>query len=319
MLHRLLPFLKKAVMALTSSPRVSPWRRTLQPDNLLLYGFLLLPVVLILIFFLYPLLAVFVYSFGDMNSLIDSFEFNGLENFHWAVSNPFFRLAVRNTVVFTALSLVGQTTLGVLSAVILNQDRLPGRTAFRSVLLFAWIMPELIVATIFLMIFGNNISVINYWFEQLGLARIGWLNNPDIALFTLALVNIWKGLPFNIIIYLTALQAINTEYYEAATLDGANAWQQFWALTYPFLLPTLLSTLILSTIWTSNVFFLPFVMTGGGPLGSTTLWSLAIYRTIFENMQLSRGSAMSVIVYLILLVVGMVYYRYLRRVQREQG
>ena len=156
-------------MALISSTRVVPWRRALQQNNLLLYGFLLLPVALILIFFLYPLLAIFVYSVGDMNSLVDSFEFKGLENFRWALSNPYFRQAVRNTVVFTALSLAGTTTLGVLSAVILNQEKLPGRTAFRSVLLFAWIIPELIVATIFLMIFGNNISVINYWFEQLGL------------------------------------------------------------------------------------------------------------------------------------------------------
>ena len=183
----------------------------------------------------------------------------------------------------------------------------------RAVLLFAWIMPELIVASIFLMIFGNNISIVNHWLELLGLPRVGWLNDPNIALFTLILVNIWKGIPLNIIIYLTALQGVNTEYYEAATLDGASAWQQFWALTFPFLLPTIVTTLILGTIWTANVFFLPFIMTGGGPLDSTLMWSLAIYRTIFQNLQLSRGAAMSVVVYLVLLVIGLAYYRLLNK------
>lgn len=291
--------------------------RFMQPDNLTLYAFLFLPLVLILVFFLYPLVAVFFYSFNDLNSLVDPFKFHGLENFRWALSNPYFGQAIRNTLLFTVLSLLGQTTLGILSALILNQDELPARTFFRGVLLFAWVMPELIVAAIFLMIFGNNISVVNYWLEQLGLSRVGWLNDPDIALYTLIIVNIWKGLPFNIIIYLTALQGISKDYYEAAKLDGANVWQQFQALTFPFLLPTILSTLILSTIWTSNVFFLPFVMTGGGPLNATMLWSLSIYNTIFKNLQLSRGAAMSVIVYLILLAIGIFYYIFLRRNQQE--
>jgi multiple sugar transport system permease protein len=232
-------------------------------------------------------------------------------------SNPFFELAVRNTVIFTGLSLFGQTAFGILSAVVLNQEHLPARSFFRGVCLFSWIIPELIVAATFLMIFGNNVSVVNHWLEQLGLVRIGWLNDPQIALYTLVLVNTWKGLPYNIIVYLTALQGINQEYYEAARLDGANAWQQFWALTFPFLMPTILSTLILGTIWTSNVFFLPLLMTNGGPLNSTMIWSLAIFRTIFENLQLSRGSAMSVIVYLILLSIGFVYYRFLRGVHQE--
>lgn len=305
-------------MALIHQINTSLWRRFAKSDNLFLYGFLLLPIALIFVFFLYPLITIFIYSFNDLNSLIDPYKFHGLKNFQWAFSNPYFGLAIRNTIIFTALSTVGQTVLGVLSALILNQGELPLRTFFRGVLLFAWVMPELLVATTFLMIFGNNISVVNYWFEQLGLERIGWLNEPSIALYTLILINIWKGLPYNIIVYLTALQGINQDYYEAAKLDGANAWQQFWALTYPFLLPTLLSTLILSTIWTSNVFFLPFVMTAGGPLNSTMLWSIAIYRTIFENLQLSRGAAMSVVVYLILLSVGIVYYRVLRQVQRDQ-
>lgn len=305
-------------MSLNSQTNTSRWQQLIKSDNLALYGFLFVPVALIFVFFLYPLVTIFIYSFNDMNSLVDPFKFFGWENFRWAFSNPYFGLAIRNTIVFTMLSIAGQTTLGILSAIILNQGELPLRTFFRGVLLFAWVMPELLVATTFLMIFGNNISVVNYWLEQLGLDRIGWLNNPAIALNTLILVNIWKGLPYNIIVYLTALQGINQEYYEAAKLDGANAWEQFWALTFPFLLPTLLSTLILSTIWTSNVFFLPFVMTSGGPLNSTMLWSIAIYRTIFENLQLSRGAAMSVVVYLILLAIGIVYYRFLRQVQRDQ-
>ena len=285
----------------------------LSVDNLTLFGFLFIPLALIIVFFVHPLLAIFFYSINDMRSLTDPTGSYGLANFEWVLNNKFFQLATRNTVIFVVASLLGQTVIGIFSALILNKDNLPGRTFFRAVLLFAWIMPELIVASIFLMIFGNNISIVNHWLELLGLPRVGWLNDPNIALFTLILVNIWKGIPLNIIIYLTALQGVNTEYYEAATLDGASAWQQFWALTFPFLLPTIVTTLILGTIWTANVFFLPFIMTGGGPLDSTLLWSLAIYRTIFQNLQLSRGAAMSVVVYLVLLVIGLVYYRLLNK------
>jgi len=286
-------------------------------DTIFYLLFLLPAAVLILIFTVYPLLAVFYFSVTSLRYVIDVPQWVGLDNFRWAFGNPLFWKTISNTALFTAASLAGQTILGLFFAVLLNQESLRGKGFYRGVLMFAWIMPELIVAAVMGVIFGSNVGIVNHWLVTAGLPAVPWLNDPTYALLTLVLINIWRGLPFNILIYLTALQSVSREWYEAAELDGASSLQAFRAITLPHLAPTIASVLILGTIWTSNVFFLPFVLTGGGPMNSTMLWSVAIYDTIFKNQQLARGAAMSVVVYLILLVASLFYYRLLRKVSRE--
>lgn len=282
-------------------------------DRLVFLLFLLPSALLIGTFTVFPILYVFFLSINDMRFVIDDPKFYGLENFRWLASNPFFAQTTLHTAIFTILSLAGQTTLGIFFAVMLNKEHLPGRELFRSIILFAWVIPEVVVAVIFSVIFGSNIGIINHILQSFGFPDVAWLNSPSISLYTLIIVNIWKGLPFNILVYLTAMQSVSKDWYEAAELDGANGWQKFMAITLPAIQPTLGTTLLLGTIWTSGVFFIPFIMTDGGPLNSTTLWSLAIYNTFYKNSQLSRAAAMSVFIYLVLFSLGWIYFKVLRR------
>lgn len=278
------------------------------------YAFFLAPAILImLVFSVYPIISIFQISFTDMRFVVDEPNFVHFTNFEWALNNRLFIDSVENTVRFTVFSLVGHTIIGLFFAMLLNQPTLTGLSVYRTVVLFAWIMPELVMAAIMAVIFGSNVGVINHWLELLGLNRVAWLNDPAVALNTLIIISIWRGLPFNILMYLTALQVIDDELYEAGSVDGANVWQSFRHITLPMIMPTMISVLILGTINVANAFFTPFVVTGGGPLNATTLWSISIYDTVFENQRIARGAAMSVIVFGILFTVSMVYYFLLRR------
>lgn len=278
------------------------------------YAFFLAPAILImLVLSVYPIISIFQISFTDMRFVVDEPNFVDFKNFEWALNNRLFIDSIENTVRFTIFSLLGHTIIGLFFAMLLNQATLTGLSVYRTVVLFAWIMPELVMAAIMAVIFGSNVGVINHWLELLGLNRVAWLNDPAVALNTLIIISIWRGLPFNILMYLTALQVIADELYEAGAVDGANVWQSFRHITLPMIMPTMISVLILGTINVANAFFLPFVVTGGGPLNATTLWSISIYDTVFENQRIARGAAMSVIVFAILFAVSMVYYFLLRR------
>lgn len=282
------------------------------------YLFFLAPsIVLVAIFTVYPIVTVFQMSFTDMRFATDAPNFNGLANYEWAFNNRFFMTSFNNTVTFTVYSLIGHTVMGLFFASLLNQPKLWGINIYRMVVLFTWILPEIVMAAVMAVIFGSNIGIVNHVFELIGIQRVAWLNDPRVALNTLILISLWRGFPFNTLMYLTALQGINNELYEAGDVDGANLWQKFWYITLPQMMPTIVSVLIIGTIGVANAFFTPFIITGGGPLNATQLWSLSIYDTVFQNQQLARGSAMSVIVFGALLSVSMIYYVILRRVSEK--
>jgi multiple sugar transport system permease protein len=296
------------------------WHGQKGNDNLTYLFFLLPGALLVITFAIYPILMVFYLSVNNIDNAIDPPKWYGLQNFAWVIRNPYFIQSLGNTLIFTVLSVAGATIIGIFLATLLNQDRLRGRDFFRSIYLYAWLIPEVISAIVFRFIFASNYGLLNNILASIGLPQPAWLNDPHLALYTLVLVNVWRGIPFNILIYLTALQTVNKEWLESAELDGANSWQKFRYISLATLRPTLVTTSLLGIIWASNTFFLPFVMTDGGPLNSTRLWSLLIYQNFFNTpTHVSRASAISVFVYLILFVFGLVYFSLTRKINEEGG
>jgi ABC-type sugar transport system permease subunit len=296
------------------------WQGQKGNDNLTYLIFLLPGALLIITFAIYPILMVFFLSVNDIDNAIDPPKWYGLQNFIWAIKNPYFIQSLSSTLIFTVLSVSGSTGFGIFLAALLNQEKLRSRDFFRSIYLYAWLVPEVIAAVVFRFVFASNFGLLNNILASLGLPQPAWLNNPHLALFTLVMVNVWRGIPFNILVYLTALQTVNKEWLESAELDGANGWQKFRYISFATLRPTIVTTSLLGIIWASNTFFLPYVMTDGGPLNSTRLWSLLIYQNFFDfPTHISRASAISVFVYLILFVFGLVYFALTRKINEEVG
>ncbi len=294
------------------------WQRRDWDDRLTFTLMLMPAVILILGFSIYPLLSVFAISFTNMKYAIDPPTWNGFNTLIWALNNPYFTDSFMRTLAFTGLSVLGSTILGIFLAVLLNQNNIPGKDIFRTIILYGWIIPEVITSIIFRFLFASNYGLINHLLSVLGLAQPAWLNDPILTPYVLILVSIWRNTPFNILVYLTALQSVNKQWYESAEIDGANGWQKFRYISLSVLKPTMFVTVLLGIIWTSNTFFLPFVMTQGGPLDSTMLWSLLIYNTYFTvPQQVSRAAAMSVFVFLLLAMIGAFYFFILKRTNTQ--
>lgn len=270
-----------------------------------------------LIFFAYPLIFGVRMSFenyGFAALVHGGGPFNGLTNYRQAVDDSVLKTALRNTVLFTVLSVVFQLGLGLAIAMLLNQ-RFFLAGILRRFVLVPWLIPLLAVGTVFSLLFGDQGGFINTELQQLGIIShpVAWLIDPTPAIASIIIVNIWAGLPFNIIVLHSGLQDIDGIYYEAARIDGAGAWQRFRQITLPLLRPVLLIVLMLGIIYTVKAFDIVIVMTNGGPNNATQLLSTWAYTQTFSNFNFGQGAAIGNILLVISMVIAMFYLRSLRR------
>ena len=201
--------------------------------------------------------------------------------------------------------------IGGLALALALTSKLRGRELFRVLIVFPWILSELVVAYIWLYLYQPT-GAINNFLDVFGLGPVNWLGTVDGAIWSLILTNIWFGTPFTMLMMGSALTTINPEIMEAAVVDGANRTQSFWRITWPLITPFAALNLILITMWTTNLFALPLAMTKGGPLYATTTTSLYMYRFAFEFGNFSIGSAIGVMLFIFNLVAAAVYVRALR-------
>lgn len=276
------------------------------------------PVVLYaLIFFAYPLIfgiRMSFENFGFAALVHGSGPFDGVTNYRQAVDDSVLKTALRNTVLFTVLSVVFQLGLGLAIAMLLNQ-RFFLAGVLRRFVLVPWLIPLLAVGTVFSLLFGDQGGFINTELQQLGIIShpVAWLIDPTPAIASIIIVNIWAGLPFNIIVLHSGLQDIDGIYYEAARIDGAGAWQRFRQITLPLLRPVLLIVLMLGIIYTVKAFDIVIVMTNGGPNNATQLLSTWAYTQTFSNFNFGQGAAIGNILLIISMIIAMFYLRSLRR------
>jgi multiple sugar transport system permease protein len=176
-------------------------------------------------------------------------------------------------------------------------------------------LPTVVSGSVFRWMFDGDFGVLNYALRELSLIDKNryWLLDPDTALAGTILANIWVGIPFNMVLLLAGLQNIPTTLYEAASVDGANAWQRFWSLTLPLMRPVSLSVLLLGIIYTFKVFDLIYVMTGGGPVDATTVLPIETYNLSFKFFRFGEGAAAATMLLVALIGVALAYLFWTRR------
>lgn len=267
--------------------------------------------------FIYPILWNGYLSVHDVNfaNFNQEWNFVGLDNYEQVLKDVVFPQRFNESLVvslqFVGGSIIGQFVLGLALALALN-SRIKGRDLYRVLIALPWILAELVVAYIWLYLY-QPAGTINNVLGIFGISPIRWLSQTDTAIWSLVLTNIWFGTPFTMLTMGAALTTINPELNEAAAVDGASRWQQFRWITWPLLAPFAALTLILITMWTTNLFALPLAMTNGGPVYATTTTSLYMYRHAFEFGSFSIGSSIGVMLFVFNLVAAAVYVYALRR------
>lgn len=283
--------------------------------NLFPYWLILPAMVLVSLMLLYPIILNIGYSFRDMGFFSGGNQrFIGLENYVVVLNNPAFRIAFWNTIIFTVASVFFQFIIGLPLALLYNQ-KLPGQGLARGLALVPWMIPHVVAALTWVWMLDGQLGVINDILVKLGIIDNYkyWLSDINYALGAVTVINIWKGIPFNIIILLAGLQTMPADLYEAAEIDGASVWKRFWFITLPLLRPQISVLFILGTIWTFRNFDLIFVATGGGPVHATEILSTLAYKYSFDFFQMGRGSAVANIMFLILMFFTLGYAYFLEK------
>lgn len=234
-------------------------------------------------------------------------SFVGLGNFARALSDPYFYNSLQVTVEFVAGSaLIGQVLLGLILALLLQ-----GRKGFMpdlvsNVVILAWIIPEVVVAYLWVAFLDTDFGLLNLLFGLIGLPRVNWFFEHPVL--SIVIFNTWRGTAFSMLLFGAALQNVPPSHLETADVIGASWWQKFRDIILPTIKPHIVTDVLLVTIWTFNVFG-PFLLTGGGPSFATDLISIYTYRNAFKYFQLGYGSSISVVILLINLLLAMIYLR----------
>ncbi|TWH30199.1 multiple sugar transport system permease protein [Isoptericola variabilis J7] len=241
-------------------------------------------------------------------------EFVGFEKYAEVFGSSTFPTALWNTAVFTLLSIAFQYSIGLALAVFFRSSfRLSA--VLRGMFLVPWLLPLIVSASTWAWMLNSDNGIVNSVLAAFGIGQINWLTSPDTALIAVTIANIWLGIPFNLVILYSGLQNIPGEVYEAASLDGAGAWRQFWSVTFPLLRPVSAITLLLGLIYTLKVVDVIWVMTTGGPGTSSTTLAIWSYREAFGTGQpdFSPAAAVGNVLIVIALVFGFVYLQLQRR------
>ena len=277
---------------------------------------LLLPTVILLgLFIAYPFVEGVWLAVTDTTVGAPG-KFVGLANFEALLHDSIFRVAVWNTFVYTAVATVFKLGLGLWLALLLNR-KFRGKAFTRAFILLPFIIPTVLSTFAWKWMLDPTFSVINWTLFQLGIirTRINWLGDPGLALISVIIVNVWRGVPFFAISLLAGLQTINPELEEAAAIDGAPPWRRFWHITWPLLLPVTMVVVLFSVIQTFADFQLVYVLTGGGPANATQLFATYAYQIGVGTGLLSQGAAVSLAMFPFLLIIVVVQLLYIRRVE----
>jgi multiple sugar transport system permease protein len=300
----------------------------LEDERVLGYVLMAPALILILVFVAYP------FSIGVWMSLTDKLvgtpgEFIGLGNFRKLLASDIFRTAAWNTVFFTTMATIFKAALGMWLAVLLNRKfRFANIT--RAVVLLPFIVPTVLSTLAWLWMFDATFSVFNWslrWMWTLEIDVFGlvlkenwgffrgplWLGDPGWAMFSIILVNVWRGLPFFAISFLAGLQTIPPELYEAADIDGATGWQKFWHVTLPLIKPVAIVVVVFSIVVTFADFQLVYILTRGGPNNATHLLATLAYQLSMASGNIGQGAAIALFMLPILFVVIVFQLWYLRR------
>lgn len=295
--------------------------RRIRPTTWAALAFLAPLLVYLAIFYVYPLyrnVELSLHNYTPRAFVRGNAEWVGLGNYANILASPTFWPAVRNTVIFTLVSIVMQFTIGLALAVFFRRNfRLSA--VLRGLFLVPWLLPLIVSGSTWAWMLNSENGIVNSVLESFGFGQINWLTSPTTALLSVTIANIWLGIPFNLVILYSGLQGIPAEVYEAASLDGANAWQQFWRITVPLLRPVSAITLLLGLIYTLKVVDIIWIMTKGGPADASTTLAVWSYREAFGTSlpDFSPAAAVGNILIVVALIAGFGYLYLQRREERS--
>jgi multiple sugar transport system permease protein len=272
--------------------------------------FLLPSIAIMLVFFIYPILLTFFYSFTNLaltGASAKQLKFIGFDNYIHMFQDPTVRVSIWNTLIFLIGSaVIGQQVLGFLIALLMKHKNKMFRRVVGTIVLAGWVTPEIVCALCLYSFFGDE-GTLNLILTSFGIPAVTWLYT--VPMVTIILANIWHGTAFSMLVFQAALDDVPNEIEEAAVVDGASRWQILTRIIIPYIKDTITTNMMLVTLQTLGVFGLIYAMTGGGPGTSTTTLPIFMYNQAFVNYQLGYGTAISLLLLLIGVVLSLFYIR----------
>lgn len=268
------------------------------------YLFILPAAAVLIVFFFIPFFQTFYLSFFDYSSSIYNPVFNGLDNYVKLFKEPVFYKVMFNTFMYLVIAVPFLVTFPLLVAILINQ-KIRGITLYKIIIYLPVIVSIVVAAIAFKWLYANQ-GILNYLLSLLHLNPIGWLTDTQWALFSVAIVTVWKGIGYYMMIYLASLMSVPQDLYEACDIDGANFWQKHFTVTIPHIMPTIALVSTISTISAMKVFAEIYVMTKGGPLNSSKTIVYYIYERAFENLDLGYASALAVVLLVVVMIFSLI-------------
>ncbi|QPL05060.1 MULTISPECIES: carbohydrate ABC transporter permease [Actinomyces] len=280
--------------------------------------FLIPFVVVAVLFLIIPVLYGVWLSFTEQ-SLMGNGGFVGIDNYAEAFADPTMWATLGNTVMFTVMSTVPLVLIALVMALLVYIG-IPGQWFWRLAFFAPYLLPVAVVVQVWTWLFNSDVGFVNYWIQQIGLDKVGWLTDVDVAMWSIVVLTVWWTVGFNFLLYLSSLQAIPDLLYEAAEVDGAGFWRKIWSVTLPQLRGTTVLVATLQVIASLKVFDQMFIAFNGGsgPEGSTRPILQYIYDTGFTNYRMGYASAMSYIFFAVIIVIT-VAFQLLTRTRKDKS
>ena len=280
---------------------------------------LIAPTLLgILLVDVYPLLFNALISLQERKISTRNPIFVGLRNYAAVIQDPEALHSLKVSVVFTVASVALSYVIGLVLALLLNR-RLRWRGILRAVFIVPWAIPAFVAALIWGWMYNDQFGIISAVARDLGISSPPILLSAPYALGSLITVMVWKSFPFQFVVLLAGLSAIDEEILRAAEVDGASTWQRFWQITFPLLKPVSMVAILLAAINAFQYFPIPWLLTQGGPANATNVVPIAVYNTAFLGGDFGASAAMAMLMFLFILVMGGVYVRYYVREVEQSG
>ena len=281
-------------------------------QRLVAYGLIAPGLLLIMGVMAYPMIYNVVLSFHTriLSRPALGTPFVGLANYIETIRDPLFRQVFSQTLYFVVVSLAIELVIGMGLALLLHR-RFPGRGLVRGLILLPWMMSPIVAAFSWAWLLNDAYGLVNYLFLKAGLlkAPVAWLATEGLAMKAIITVDVWREIPFVTIVLLAGLQSIPPEVHEAARVDGASSVRAFFHVTLPLLKPSIMIALLMRTMVAIRLFELPFVMTRGGPAGSTEMLATYTYKVAFQSFNMGYASTLAVVILLASLAMSLVYIR----------
>jgi multiple sugar transport system permease protein len=274
-------------------------------------AFLSPTLVVFSVFVIFPVVFSFFLSFHKWNMFGTGTEFVGFDNYRAILTNPEFWSVLRNTAFYTFGTVPLNMVVALAAAFVLNKEII-GRRILRTCFFIPVIMSPVAAAVIWRWVYEPNFGLLNYGLSLIGIPGVNWLNDPTAAMFALIGMGVWKSFGVNMVLFAAGLQGIPEQYYEAAQIDGAGPWRQFWNITVPLLSPTTFFILVMSVIGSFQVFDTVYVLTSGGPLGSTKVLVFYLYEYAFKYFEMGYASAVAYLLFALVFVLTLVQVKYMK-------